>query len=130
VRKSSILVIKLALMVQFFALLAVPVLVAADEAPRAIWMAEWVRADATERSIGVLRIRDARVWFEQMGEVEWELDLSSVKRVAAAGGRVHITSMRGEEFIVAVMESNLMPMSPKKVVSAIERALHAATTSR
>jgi hypothetical protein len=47
--------------------------------------------------------------------------------VGAAGGRVIITSMRGEEFVVSVMESNLMPMSPKKVVTAIERALHAAT---
>lgn len=130
-KKSSILVIKLALLVQFFAILLVPVLVAADEAPRAIWMAEWIRPDAIERTIGILRIRDARVSFiEQVGEVDWELDLASVKRVTAAGGRVILTSLSGEEFVLVVMEPNLMPMSPKKVAATIERALHAATTQR
>ena len=136
-KQSSILVIKLALLVQFFALLAVPVLIAADEAPRAMWMAEWIRADVEggiakgERTIGVLRIRDGNVSFvEQVGQVDWELDFAGVKRVATAGGRVILTSMRGEEFVVAVMEPNLMPMSPKKVAATIERAIQVATTSR
>ena len=141
-KQSSILVIKLALLVQFFALLAVPVLVAADEAPRAMWMAEWIRADATdlspvarsakgERTIGVLRLRDGKVSFvEQLGQVDWELDFASVKKVAAAGGRVILTSLRGEEFVVVVMETNLVPMSPKKVAAAIERAIQVTTTLR
>ena len=141
-KQSSILVIKLALLVQFFALLAVPVLVAADEAPRAMWMAEWIRPDVAdlspaarsakgERTIGVLRIRDGKVSFvEQVGQADWELDFAGVKRVAAAGGRVILTSLRGEEFVFAVMEPNLMPMSPKKVAATIERALQVATTTR
>lgn len=130
-KKSSILIIKLALLVQLFAVLAVPVLVAANEAPRAMWMAEWIRDDATERTIGVLRLRDGKVSFvEQVGQVDWELDLASVKKVAAAGGRVILTSMRGEEFVVVVMEPNLMPMSPKKVVATIERAIHVTSTLR
>jgi len=130
-KQSSILVIKLALLVQFFALLAVPVLIAADEPQRAMWMAEWVRPDVQERTIGVLRIRDGKVSFvEQVGQVDWELDFASVKRVAAAGGRVILTSLRGEEFVVSVMEPNLMPMSPKKVAATIERAIQAATTTR
>ena len=132
-KKSSILTIKLALLVQFFALLSVPVLVAAGEAPRAMWMAEWIRPDSgdLERTIGILRVRDAKVSFiEQVGEVDWELDLASVRKVAAAGGRVTIASMRGDEFVVVVMEPNLMPMSPKKVATTIERALHVATTPR
>ena len=132
-KKSSILIIKLALLVQFFALLAVPVLVAADEAPRAMWMAEWMRADAVdgERTIGVLRLRHGKVSFvEQVGQVDWELDFASVKKVAAAGGRVILTSLRGEEFVLVVMEPNLMPMSPKKVAATIERAIQVTTTLR
>ena len=131
-KQSSILVIKLALLVQFFALLAVPVLVAADEEPRGMWMAEWLRPDSgEERTIGVLRLRDGKVSFvEQVGQVDWELDFASVKKVAAAGGRVILTSLRGDEFVVVVMEPNLMPMSPRKVAAAIERAIQVTTPLR
>jgi len=130
-KKTSILAIKLALAVQFFALLSVPVLLASDQSPRALWMAEWVRPDVAERAIGVLRLRDGKVSFvEQVGQVDWELDLASVKRIVAADGRVTITSLRGEEFVLEVMEANLTPVSPKKVVATIERALNALTMTR
>src|SRR5687767_4778139 len=108
-KKTSILVIKLALAVQFFALLSVPVLVAANDAPRAMWMAEWVRPvqepalsemrasrgegriESNGRTIGVLRVRDGKVSFvEQVGQVDWELDLASVARVTASNGHVEI----------------------------------------
>lgn len=129
-KKTSILAIKLALAVQFFALLSVPVIVASNDAPRAMWMAEWVRPAHAERTIGVLRLRDGTLSFvEQVGQVDWELDLASVKQIVAAGGRVYVTTLRGEEFVLAVMEPNLTPASPKKVVAAIERAVQLFTAA-
>ena len=123
-KKTSILAIKLALAVQFFALLSVPVLVASNDAPRAMWIAEWVRSNTDDRAIGILRIGDGKLSFiERVGQVDWDLELVSVKRVAVVNDRVTITSMSGEEFLVRVMEPNLMPMSPKKVAATIERAM-------
>lgn len=118
-------IIRIALTVQFLGVLAVPGLVAAAESPRAMWMAEWLRPATTERTIGVLRIRDGKLSFvEQVGQVDWELELANVKRATAVnGGRsLTIEMVSGEQYSVAIMEPNLIPTSAKKAVSTIERA--------
>jgi hypothetical protein len=129
-KKTSIVAIKLALAVEFVAILSVPVVVASNEGPRAVWFAEWVRPDVAERTFGVFRLRDGAVSFdEQVGQGDWMLDLSSVKRVTASNGRVIVTSTRGEEFAVVVMGPNMTAMSPKNAVAAIERAIQVVTTN-
>ena len=40
--------------------------------------------------------------------------------MTASNGREIITSIRGEEFVVVVMEPDLTTMSPKKTVATIE----------
>jgi hypothetical protein len=135
VKNTSLWIIKLALTVQFLGVLAVPALIASNDSPRAMWMAEWLRPNSEdlssvarsakgERTIGVLRLRDGKLTFtEQIGQVDWEIDLASVKRVAAQGRAVAITSMSGQEFVVGIMDSSFTPVSPKRVTSAIERAI-------
>jgi hypothetical protein len=136
-KTSSLWIIRLALAVQFVGVLAVPSLVAATDSPRAMWMAEWLRpqpADLSpeapgakgERTIGVLRVRDGQLSFvEQIGQVEWELDLANVKRVAPInGGRsLSIVSVAGEEYVFSIMDLNMTPASPKKALGIIERAI-------
>ena len=135
-KKSSLWIIRIALTVQFVCVLAVPALVAAAESPRGIWLAEWVRPQSTERTIGLLRLRDGKLSFrQQVGEVGWELQLASLKRaVVSNGGRaLTIESAAGERYVVAVMEPDLTIGSPKKVLTMIDRAMQAsgaALTSR
>jgi hypothetical protein len=129
---TSLWIIRLALTVQFVGVLAVPALVAAGEAPRATWMADWLRPNVAERTIGVLKIRDGKLSFiEQIGQVDWELDLSNVKHMAVVnGGRaLAITSVSGEEFVVSIMDSNLSQESPKKAIAIIERAVQTLATN-
>ena len=140
-KPASLWIIRLALTVQFIGVLAVPSLVAASESPRAMWMAEWLnphsadlspiaRSATGERTIGVLRIRDGKLSFvEQIGQVDWELDLANVKRVAVAGKALSITSLSGEEFIVTIMDPNLTQGSPKKAMAIIERAVQSIATN-
>ncbi len=128
----SLWIIRVALTVQFLGVLAVPTLVASSEAPRAMWMAEWLRPQAAERTIGVLRLRDGKLTFvEQIGQLDWELDLANVKRVSiATGGKsVLIVAVSGEEFVVSILEPNLFQSSPKKAITAIERALQSMATN-
>jgi hypothetical protein len=129
-KSSSLWIIRLALTVQFLCVLAVPTLVAAAESPRAMWLAEWIRPHAIERTIGVLRLRDNKLTFtEQIGQVDWRVDLSSVRRIATVnGGRsLLIVSITGDEYVVSIMEANLSPGSPKRAVAAIERAIETTT---
>jgi hypothetical protein len=133
-KTTSLWVIRFALMVQFLGVLAVPLLVAASEAPRATWLAEWVRPQVAERAIGVLRLRDGTLSFvEQIGQVDWELELATVKRVALVnGGRsLAVVSLSGEEFVITIMDPNLTNGSPKRALAIIERAVQSlATNSR
>ena len=133
-KTSTLWVIRLALTVQFLGVLAVPSLLAASEAPRGMWMAEWLRPQVVERTIGVLRVRDGKLSFvEQIGQVDWEVDLAGVKRVATVNGEhaMSIVSMSGDEFVVTIMDPNMAQGSPKKAVAIIERAVQAlATNSR
>jgi hypothetical protein len=133
-RAVTIWTIRIALTVQFLGVLAVPALVASNDAPRAMWMAEWMRPDVSERAIGVLKLRDNKITFvEQLGQADWEIDLSSVKRVSTTnGGRAAaIETAAGQLFVVGVMDATMLPDSPKKVVTTIERALQAqAAVSR
>jgi hypothetical protein len=131
-KTTTIWVIRVALTVQFLGVLAVPTLLAASEAPRGMWMAEWMRPQVAERTIGVLRVRDGKLSFvEQIGQVDWELDLSSVKRVATInGGRsISIVSASGEEFVITIMDPNMALGSPKKALAIIERALQSVSTN-
>jgi hypothetical protein len=135
-KKTSLRIIKLALTVQFLGVLAVPALLASNDSPRAMWMAEWLNAsdpaaalspvarEREGRTIGVLKLRDGKLTFtEQIGQVDWEIDLASVKRVVSQGRAVAITTMTEQEFTVGIMDSSFTPVSPKKVTSAIERAI-------
>src|SRR4026207_1134123 len=100
-KTGSLWIIRLALTVQFIGVLAVPAIVAAAESPRALWIAEWIRPRAIERTIGVLKLRDGKLTFtEQAGQAEWSIDLSSVKRVVLSrdGKSMTVESMRGESF--------------------------------
>ena len=136
-------IIRVALTVQFLGVLAVPALLAASESPRAMWMAEWLnphqepalsesrpsahdgRLESNGRTIGVLRVRDGRLSFvEQVGQIDWELDLANVKRVSTVnGGRsLIVTSASGDDFVVSIMEATLTTASPKKAIALIEHA--------
>jgi hypothetical protein len=143
-KTTSLWIIRLALTVQFVGVLAVPSLVAAADSPRAMWMAEWVNAvqagdalspgarDREGRTIGVLKIRDGKLSFvEQIGQVDWELDLATVNRVAVInGGRsLVIGSVTGEEFVVSIMEANLTLASPRKAIALIERAVKSVASN-
>ena len=125
-KNSSLWIIRLALTVQFLGVLAVPTIVFAQESPRALWMAEWLRPHSIERTIGVLKLRDGKLSFvEQIGQVDWQLDLASIKKVATVnGGRaLLIVSITGDEYILSIMEANLTTASPKRAGSLIERAI-------
>ena len=131
-KTASIWIIRVALTVQFAGVLAVPTILAASESPRGMWMAEWLRSNVAERTIGVLKIRDGKLSFvEQIGQVDWELDLAGVKRVATTnGGRaLLIVSLAGQEFVVTIMSPDLTEGSPKKVVAMIERAWQQQVTN-
>ena len=131
-KTSSLWIIRIALIVQFLGVLAVPTLVAAGQTTRAMWMAEWqnapARVESGNRTLGVLEIRDGKLSFvEQLGQIDWELELSSVKRVAVVnnGRAISITAMTGTEYVLTVMGVDLTPASPKKVVASIDRAVQA-----
>ena len=129
-KTASLWIIRVALTVQFVGVLAVPAIVAAAESPRVAWMAEWLRPHSIERTIGVLRLRESRLTFiEQVGQIDWELDLARVKTIATVnGGRsLLIVSRTGDEYVVSIMESNLTPASAKHTAALIERAMQMQT---
>jgi hypothetical protein len=132
-KTTSLWIIRAALTVQFLCVLAVPVLVAQDNAPslpRAIWIAEWVRPAVAERTIGVLKLQQNRLLFdEQAGHASWTIDLASVKRIVNAHGRsVTIETIGGQTYVLAIMERDLTIGSPKRVVDIIERAMLAGAS--
>jgi hypothetical protein len=132
-KTGSLWIIRLALTVQFAGVLAVPAIVAASESPSGRWMAEWLRPHSIERTIGVLRLRETKLTFvEQVGQVDWELDLARVKKVATVnGGRsLLIVSQTGDEFVVSIMEPNLTRGSAKDAGALIERAIDTVTGGR
>lgn len=150
-KTGSLWIIRLALTVQFLGVLAVPVLVATADSPRGVWMAEWLnpkqepaqsewltsrseaRRESNGRTIGVLRLRDSKLSFvEQIGQVDWELDLASVRRIATtpSGRALRIQSVTGDEYIVAIMDPDFNPGSPKRAASTIERAIDTVMGAR
>ena len=149
-KTGSLWIIRLALTVQFAGVLAVPAIVAASESPRGTWLAEWLnpinepalsessagsagRTRVEGRTIGVLRLRETKLTFvEQVGQVDWELDLARVKKVATVnGGRsLLIVSQTGDEYVVSIMEPNLTPVSAKNAGALIERAIDTVTGGR
>jgi hypothetical protein len=133
-KPSSLWIIRVALTVQFLGVIAVPAIVFASESPRALWMAEWLRPHSIERSIGILRLRDNKLSFtEQVGQSDWELDLSSIRRIAtvnpstslrAGGGNaLLVVTVSGDEYILSIMEANLTPASAKRARTTIENAI-------
>jgi hypothetical protein len=123
-KTSSLWIIRVALTVQLIGVLAVPAAVAAAESPRAMWMAEWLRSRAVERTIGVLKLHEGRLSFIEMsGHAEWSIDVASVKRVSNTGRTMTIESSSGETYVMSVMDSNLTTGSPKRVVATIGRAM-------
>ena len=136
-KRPSLRVVLLAFTVLSIGFLAMPEQVsAASESGRGMWLAEWIRPQAqgsAPRSIGVLKLRDGRLTFaEQNGQLDWELDLASVKRLATAnGGRaLVVASITGDEFIVSIMQPDMTQGSPKKALSIIERAVQSLAASR
>jgi hypothetical protein len=131
-KTGSLWIIRVALTVQFLGVLSVPAIVIAAESPRALWMAEWLRPHSIERTIGVLRLRDHKLTFtEQIGQVDWELDLARIKRVATVnGGRaLLIVAQTGDEYVVSIMDASLTPGSPKRAATTIERAIELQTSN-
>jgi len=128
-KTSSLWIIRVALTVQLIGVLTVPAALAAAESPRAMWMAEWLRSRAVERTIGVLKLREGRLSFTEMsGQAEWSIDIASVKRVSS-GRTMTIESSTGETYVMSIMDSNLTQGSPKKVVATIERAMQGMSAS-
>jgi hypothetical protein len=143
-KTSSLWVIRIALTVQFVAVLAVPSLVASAESPRGMWIAEWLgpqaaplsaiaRSAGLERTIGILKLRDGKLSFvEQIAQTDWALDLVDVRRVSIvngtpstllrAGRSIVIDTVTGEEFVIAILDADLVQASPKKALAVIERA--------
>ena len=71
-------------------------------------------------------MRDTRLTFvEQVGQVDWELDLARVRKIATVnGGRsLLIVSQTGDEYVVTIMESDLTPASAKTASALIGRAI-------
>jgi hypothetical protein len=133
-KPASLWLIRLALTVQFLGVLAVPTIVASAESPRAMWVAEWLRLrpHSIQRTVGVLKLRDGKLTFvEHIGQVNWELDLASIRKVGTVnGGRtLQIVSISGEEYIVSIKEANLSPGSPNGARSTIEKALQLHTAN-
>lgn len=125
-RTASLWIIRLALTVQFLGVLAVPTLLAAAESPRGMWMAEWIRPQTVERTLGVLALRDGKLTFsEQGGQAGWEVDLAGIKRVAQStdGRALTVETAAGDQYVTAIMDGTLVRQSPKKALSVIERAL-------
>jgi hypothetical protein len=125
-KTASLWIIRCALTVQFAAVLAVPSLLAAAESPRGMWMAEWLRPQTVERTIGVLTLRDGKLTFsEQVGQVGWEVELVNVKRISPVndGRALMVVTATGEEYVAAIMDPAMVRQSPKKALSIIERAL-------
>src|SRR5690349_24663455 len=122
-RTASLWIIRVALAVQFIGVLLVPALMASNDAPRGTWLAEWIRPHSGERTIGVLTLRDGRLTFaEQVGQVDWQLDVAAVKRVTTVnGGRaLLVVSTRGDEYLATIMQPDLTPQSPKKALELID----------
>ena len=96
-KTATQVIIRLALTVQFLGVLAVPTLLAAAQAPKGTWMAEWLRSDSNERTMGVLTLRDGKLSFAQdVGDVGWVVELANVKRVApSADGRALVIQTIG-----------------------------------
>ena len=125
-KPGSLRIIRLALAVQFAGVLSVPALVAAAQSPRGMWMAEWLRPHSIDRTIGVLQLRESKLTFaEQIGQVDWQLDLSSVKRIVTINGghSLLIVSATGDEYIVSIMDADLTLDSPTPVATTLDRAL-------
>jgi len=125
-KTASLWIIRVALTVQFAGVLAVPAILSAAQSPRGTWMAEWLRPHSIERTIGVFRLRETTLTFtEQVGQVDWELDLARVKKVATvnAGRALLIVSQNGDEYVVSIMEPNRTPASAKNAGALIERAV-------
>ena len=130
-KTSSLWIIRIALMVQFIGVLAVPALVASAESPRATWMAEWVKPQSPERTIGVLKLRDGKLSFDEQAGQGWAIDLADLKRVVMAnsGKALTIEANTGEKYTVAILDSNMALGSPRRVLSTIDRALQIAGAS-
>ena len=129
-KTSSLWIIRVALTVQLIGVLAVPVALAAAESPRAMWMAEWLRSRAVERTIGVLKLHDGRLSFAEMsGHAEWSMDVASVTRVSNNGRTMTIVSNSGDTYVMSIMDANFTPGSPKKVVATIDRAMQGMPAS-
>lgn len=125
-KTATQVIIRLALTVQFLGVLAVPTLLAAAQAPKGTWMAEWLRSDSNERTMGVLTLRDGKLSFAQdVGDVGWVVELANVKRVApsADGRALVIQTIGGEEYVAAVMDPSMARIQPNKVINVIEQAL-------
>lgn len=109
-----------------------PIAAAAQSSTITMWAAEWVREGSEARALGFLRLRDGKLSFSLQDRREgWELELTDVKRVAVNDGRtLTIQTVAGEEYVLAAMQPNLMPTSPKKLAKALEEALKDATGRR
>lgn len=95
-------------------------------------MAEWVRPSTAGRTIGVLRVNDDKLTFvEQVGQANWEVDLTAVRRVTTApGGKaLSIVLVTGEEYVVAVMAMDLTPAPQKKALAILERAVQSVAAN-
>ena len=134
-RTGSVWIIRVALAVQFLGAPGVPGIVLASSSPRALWMAEWLPALSAQpasrresmgsRNIGVLALRESTLSFSQQGQVDWELELSNVSKVATVnrGRALLIVSARGDEYVVSIIGSDLTRAPAKRARATIEHAL-------
>lgn len=111
------------------ALLSVPGVAQAQDASRGIWMATSSnQASLAGNDFGRLAVANGVLSFES-AKYEWRLALTDVKRVSSSkqlANALEVESVTGQVFYVAILDGQLVTMSPGKAALAIQRAVKTA----
>ncbi len=111
------------------ALLTVPGLAQAQDAPRGLWMATSSNeASLAGSDFGRLAMANGMLTF-QSAKYEWRLALGDVKRVSASkqvADALEVESVTGEVFYIGILNGQLSMTAPGKAAQAIQRAVRTA----
>ena len=111
------------------ALLAVPGVAQAQDAPRGLWMAtSSTEAALAGNDFGRLLVANGMLSF-QSSKFEWRLALADVKRVAPSkqvSDALEVESVTGQVFYVGILNGQLTLTSPGKAAQTIQRAVKTA----
>lgn len=111
------------------ALLAVPAVAQAQDAPRGLWMATSSNeASLVGQDFGRLTIANGMLSF-QSAKHEWRLALADVKRVSRSkqvSDALEVESVTGQVYYVGILDGQLTLTSPGKAAQFIQRAVQTA----